>query len=149
MGRPCSSYFKPAGIPVKELEVSSLSLSEFEALRLKDAEGLDQEACANEMDISQPTFHRLITAARKKVASAIVNGNAIRVEGNAEVKAVSDAVMQNNNTDFGSVNKIYGEKCLSEKICICPSCSHEQPHKQGVPCRELTCPKCGVRLIRK
>jgi predicted DNA-binding protein (UPF0251 family) len=33
------------------------------------------------MGISQPTFHRLILSARKKIADAIVNGKAIKIKG--------------------------------------------------------------------
>ena len=40
-----------------------------------------QEKCAKKMNISQPTFHRLILSARKKISDAIVNGKAIRIEG--------------------------------------------------------------------
>lgn len=78
---PGVSYFKPAGVRLVDLEESVLALDEYEALRLKDLEGLDQEDAAARMGISQPTFHRLIFAARKRLADAIVNGKAIRVEG--------------------------------------------------------------------
>lgn len=63
------------------LESVGLSVDEFEAIRLKDLEGLEQTAAADSMRISQPTFHRVIEAARKKVADALVNGKAIRIEG--------------------------------------------------------------------
>ncbi len=33
------------------------------------------------MNISQPTFHRLVVSARKKIADAIINGKAIKIEG--------------------------------------------------------------------
>ena len=45
-------------------EVTIMSVDEYEAIRLKDYEGFDQERCASRMDISQPTFHRLILSAR-------------------------------------------------------------------------------------
>ena len=47
-------------------------------MRLKDLEGLEQEECAKKMNISQPTFHRLVLSARKKISDAIVNGKAIK-----------------------------------------------------------------------
>ena len=74
-------YFKPQGIPLRELKETILTIDEFEAIRLKDFEGLEQESCAKKMNISQPTFHRLILSARKKIADSIVNGKAIRIEG--------------------------------------------------------------------
>jgi predicted DNA-binding protein (UPF0251 family) len=66
---------------MRELEEVILSVEEFEAVRLKDLEGLEQEQCAKKMNISQPTFHRLVLSARKKIADAIVNGKAIKIEG--------------------------------------------------------------------
>lgn len=78
---PGVTYFKPAGIPIKELEEVVLTVDEFEAIRLKDLEGLEQEAAAKKMNISQPTFFRLLDSARKKIADAIVNGKAIKIEG--------------------------------------------------------------------
>ena len=81
-GKPNSSYFKPAGMPKSELEEIILTHAEFESLRLKDVEDLEQKGAADKMEISQPTFHRLLTTARKKVAEAIVNGKAIKIEKN-------------------------------------------------------------------
>lgn len=78
---PDVTYFKPAGIRMRDLEEVVLTLPEFESLRLKDLEGLDQKDAAEKMHISQPTFHRLVLEARKKVASALVKGNAIKIEG--------------------------------------------------------------------
>jgi predicted DNA-binding protein (UPF0251 family) len=78
---PNVTYFKPRGIPLTELEEVILQVDEFEAVRLKDFEGLEQEECAKKMRISQPTFHRLILSARKKIANALTTGKAIRIEG--------------------------------------------------------------------
>lgn len=63
------------------LEEVCLSVEEVEALRLKDLEGLEQEQCAQRMHISRPTFHRVLGSARQKVADALINGKAIRIEG--------------------------------------------------------------------
>ena len=79
--KPDVTYFKPAGIGLSELDESILTMGEFEAIRLKDLNGLDQEKAAKKMNISQPTFHRLILSARKKIADAIVNGKAIKIKG--------------------------------------------------------------------
>jgi predicted DNA-binding protein (UPF0251 family) len=78
---PGISYFKPAGVRMAALEERTLAVEEFEALRLKDLEGMGQEEAAGKMGISQPTFCRLVSLARNKVADAIVNGKAIRIEG--------------------------------------------------------------------
>jgi len=78
--KPNVTYFKPQGIPLITLEEVILHVDEFEALRLKDLLGLEQEECAKKMKISQPTFHRLALSARKKIADAIVNGKAIKID---------------------------------------------------------------------
>ena len=87
---PGVTYFKPAGIRMVDLEESILAVDEFEAIRLKDLMGLEQEECAKKMNISQPTFHRLVLSARRKVADAIVSGKAIKIEG-GNFKDVSKA----------------------------------------------------------
>mgnify|MGYP001478843515 CR=1 FL=1 len=78
---PGFTYFKPAGVRIAELQETVLEVAEFEAVRLKDLLGLEQEECAKKMGISQPTFHRLLLSARRKLADAIVNGKAIRIQG--------------------------------------------------------------------
>jgi len=78
---PGATYFKPAGIPLSSLEEVSFSIEEAEAIRLKDMENLDQEQCAGKMNISRSTFQRVLESARKKVADALLNGKAIRIEG--------------------------------------------------------------------
>ncbi len=74
-------YFKPAGVRMRDLREVTLNVDEFEAVRLKDFEGMDQKEAADKMGISQPTFSRILTSARKKIAEFIVRGEALRVEG--------------------------------------------------------------------
>lgn len=78
---PDVTYFKPAGIPMGSLKEVRLSLEEAEALRLKDLEGLEQEQGAEKMNISRPTFQRILASARRKLADALLNGKTIRIEG--------------------------------------------------------------------
>jgi predicted DNA-binding protein (UPF0251 family) len=80
---PNVTYFKPSGVRMINLEESTLTVDEFEAVRLKDLEGLDETVAAKKMNISQPTFNRLVSSARKKIADAIVNGKAIKIFGGA------------------------------------------------------------------
>lgn len=78
---PDVDYFKPRGIPLRELKEVVLSVEEFESLRLKDFDGMEQTEAAEKMGISQPTFNRLISSARRKTAEAITKGKAIKIEG--------------------------------------------------------------------
>ena len=78
---PQVTYFKPANIPLTQLQEVRLSVEEAEAIRLKDIEGLEQEECAQRMCVSRTTFARTLLLARQKMADALVNGKAIRIEG--------------------------------------------------------------------
>ena len=78
---PSVTYFKPAGIPLRALEEVCLSVEEAEAIRLKDLEGMEQEEGADKMNISRPTFQRVLASARGKIADALLKGKAIRIEG--------------------------------------------------------------------
>lgn len=80
---PSCRHFKPAGIPAYDLEEVILRVEEMEALRLKDLLGLDQETGAERMNVSRPTFQRILVEAHRKVAEALVEGKALRIEGGA------------------------------------------------------------------
>ncbi|MDP8262441.1 MAG: DUF134 domain-containing protein [Candidatus Ancaeobacter aquaticus] len=73
--------FRPKCKPVATLQGVSLSLDEFEAIRLADFMNLKQEDAAKNMKISRPTFSRIIKSARGKVGDALVNLKALKVEG--------------------------------------------------------------------
>jgi predicted DNA-binding protein (UPF0251 family)/predicted Fe-Mo cluster-binding NifX family protein len=78
---PSVTFFKPAGVKMSELEEVIIPHDEVEAVRLKDLLGLPQEEAAKQMKVSQPTFHRLLLSAHSKIADAVVNGKALRIEG--------------------------------------------------------------------
>jgi len=78
--KPNVYYFKPRGIPLRELEEVILLPDELEALKLYEVDGLEQIEASKKMKISQPTFARLLGSANKKVAQAIIQGKAIRIE---------------------------------------------------------------------
>lgn len=81
--------FKPQGIPLAELDELVLPLDGFEALRLADMEGLYQDAAAASMGVSRATFGRILAAARYTLATAVVEGRALRIEGGAVEHAPS------------------------------------------------------------
>jgi len=115
---PEFTYFKPAGIPKHQLQELILNIEEIEAIRLKDREGLEQADCAVKMQVSRPTFQRILMSARNKLAQAIIEGKAIKIEG--------------------------GNFCIPEKKhFICSSCEH-QFEKTLTRCdkNEVRCPRC-------
>ena len=69
-----------------ELEIVDLGLDELESLRLADQLGFSQAKAAKEMNISQPTFNRILSSARKKVADCLVGGKAIKIEEKEDAK---------------------------------------------------------------
>ena len=78
---PGERCFKPVCKPIVKLRSTCLTLDEFEAVRLADLEGLKQIDAAKRLKISRPTFSRIISSARNKIADGLVNIKAIRIEG--------------------------------------------------------------------
>ena len=66
-----------------DLASVNITVDEIEAIRLKDLRSLVQEEAAKMMGISQPTFHRVLESARRKVAEAIVEGKVLQIGGGA------------------------------------------------------------------
>jgi len=80
--KPNVHYYKPQGIPLRELEEVILFPDELEALKLYEVDQLDQKQAAVKMKISQPTFARVLDGAIKKIATAIIKGKAIKISKN-------------------------------------------------------------------
>ncbi len=122
---PVISIFKPAGIPAKELDEIFITVDEFEAVRLADFEGLNQREASDTMHVSQPTFNRILTSARKKIAETIVRGIVLRIEGGEYVLPCDIRVFE------------------------CERCGTTTEAPLGEP-RPKTCPQCGSNsLFRK
>lgn len=111
---PLFTEFKPTGIARKYLNQTSLSLDEYEALRLADYESLSHNEAADEMEISRSTFTRLIEQARKKIANFIIKGESLIIEGgnihfrNNLIKCLDCGYMFNIN--------------INKKVSQCPEC---------------------------
>jgi len=117
--RPDAVYFKPRAIPLRVLEETVLEADELEALRLADLEGRYHAEAARRMMISRQTFGNIVKSARKKVADALINGKAIRLESGPGAAP---------------------EGCA----CSCDDCggTWEPPAPPGWP---GLCPHCGSR----
>jgi len=83
--QPNFLYFEPKGrgnaLHNANVSEKILKVEELESIRLKDYLQMDQTEAAKSMGISQPTFHRIITEAHRKIAEAFVEGKALRIEG--------------------------------------------------------------------
>jgi len=93
----------------------TIKLDEMEAIRLKDVEGLNQEQAAERMHVSRQTFQLILDSGRKKVATALTEGQSIKIDG-------------------GNV---------TINICeyTCDTCGHNFSNKYEK--RDDGCPKCG------
>jgi predicted DNA-binding protein (UPF0251 family) len=78
---PTVPYFVPSEKDIDEIPGNVLKLEELEAVRLKDLEGLEQEECAQKMQVSRPTFQRILISAREKITDSLVNGKTLKIEG--------------------------------------------------------------------
>lgn len=116
---PHLTYFKPAGVPMRDLTEVNLTVEELEAIRLKDLTGLEQEACAEKMGVSRPTYHRILASARQKVADALINGRAIKVEGGNYKVGVSYFRCRECGNHWEE--ECGGGGCFSELTC--PACT--------------------------
>jgi predicted DNA-binding protein (UPF0251 family) len=121
--QPGTTYFKPRGIPLVGLQEVVLTVDEFEAIRLADLEGLYQEEAAKKMKISRQTFGNIINSAHGKIADAIINGKAIKIEGGVYTKA-------------------------SMRIFRCEDCTHEWELGYGTG-RPQECPQCKNNNIHR
>jgi predicted DNA-binding protein (UPF0251 family) len=90
--RPQAMIFKPAGVPLADLRQVALLAEELEALRLADLEGLSQVEGAAQMGVSRSTFQRTLERARRQVALALTEGQAIAVSSEENGTRI--------NTDF-------------------------------------------------
>ena len=78
---PRTAVFKPLGIPLSHLDLAVLSLDELEAIRLADYQGYTQEQAAVTMNVSRPTFGRILAKAHRTIAEALSLGKALRISG--------------------------------------------------------------------
>ncbi len=118
---PRFDYFKPRAIPLSMLEEVTLTVDEFEAIRLADNNSMYQEEAAKKMNVSRQTFGNIIKSAHEKIADALINGKAIKIEG--------------------GVYKLAGQQMF---LCCECKCSWEIAQKTGKP---YECPYCRSRNI--
>ena len=79
--KPGERCFRPQCKPLSKLEGVHMTIDEFEAIRLAHLEGFDQEKTAEKMRVHRSTISRILKSAHKKIADALVNVKAIKIEG--------------------------------------------------------------------
>lgn len=74
-----TAFFPQRSAPAES--TVTITVDEYETLRLIDQVGLSQEECGSYMDIARTTVQQIYTNARRKVAEALVGGFPLRIEG--------------------------------------------------------------------
>ncbi|MFA4996366.1 MAG: DUF134 domain-containing protein [Patescibacteria group bacterium] len=143
---PETTYFKPAGVPMRMLEEEILTLDEVEAIRLSDLEDLNQEQAAEKMGISRITYLRILHQAHNKVAKSLILGKAIRMKG-GDIMPNYDGTGPRGQGPLtgrkGGLGRGQGQGLGGTNQCVCSKCGETTPHAKGVPCSQTKCPKCG------
>lgn len=78
---PVNNRFGPLDSPVNIEDCIRMTVDEYEAIRLIDSEGFNQEECAEQMNIARSTVQNIYSEARKKLAGSLVNGKMLLIEG--------------------------------------------------------------------
>ncbi len=115
---PMIKGFHPFGMCADNKQQISLSLDEFEVIRLLDYLHLGQDEASQRMQISRPTLTRIYEKARIKFATALVEGCSLVIEG--------------------------GNVQLQQQRYHCPKCNyHSDSSSEDI----TSCPKCLSNLI--
>jgi len=158
-GRPRVCRFTPDTPGEDKVETLKITMEEFESLRLKDYQEIQQKKAAEIMDISQPTFHRTLNSARKKISRALVEGKIIQIKGGDYFMDKKGYQCKNCGFQWQSASKEYDKcpDCDSENIeplVVTDSQGTAQPGLgrrraaggRGIgagPPRVCKCPECG------
>jgi uncharacterized protein len=81
-----SAVFKPAGTPLKDMDIIHLAQDELEVLHLCDGEGNNQIEAGISMGVSRGTVQRLLAGARSKVVRALVGQKTLAISGAVPVE---------------------------------------------------------------
>ncbi len=148
--QPDVTYFKPAGIMLKNMQDSILTKEELEAIRLIDFKNISQNKAGKQMKISQPTLSRLLTSARKKIADALINGKAIKIQGGnyKMVQPTGRGLGMGRGRGTSGRGRMSGFAAGPGGDCVCPKCGAKASHQIGIPCYNQKCPKCQSPMTR-
>ncbi len=157
--------FKPDRDDMESIEPIKVTIDEFEAIRLRDYHDIQQKKSADIMGISQSTFHRILSSARKKISKALVDGNMITIVGEDYITNKKRYKCNVCGFEWSSPEKEYDNcpDCQSEDINIIiddekltektdPSLLQRRSYGgRGMgagPPRICKCPNCGYESLK-
>lgn len=135
---PTMPYFVPTEQGVDELAENIIKLEELEAIRLKDLEGLEQAECAKLMEVSRPTFQRILLSAREKIADSLINGKMVHVEGGNFTRNICPIRCGNCGGEWKE--SFENIEAIKNGKYICPKCGSDQ-----IKCRDA----CKDKFCKK
>jgi predicted DNA-binding protein (UPF0251 family) len=157
--------FKPERDDLDSLKPIEITIDEFEALRLRDYHDIQQKRSAEIMGISQPTFHRTLTSARKKISKALIDGKTIVIVGGDYITGKNRYKCNVCGFEWRSPEKEYDKcpDCQSDDIDIIeeektlietePSLLQRRSYGgRGIgagPPRVCKCPECGYESLKR
>jgi predicted DNA-binding protein (UPF0251 family)/DNA-directed RNA polymerase subunit RPC12/RpoP len=121
---PIVPYFIPSEKDVDEIPENILKLEELEAIRLKDLEGLEQSECAEKMEVSRPTFQRILLSAREKIADSLVNGKIIHIEGGNYTQNICPVRCMDCGKEW--MESYENMESIKHGEYVCPSCGSKK-----------------------
>ena len=150
--------FKPENENLNSLSPIKINIDEFEAIRLRDYLDIQQKKSAELMGISQPTFHRILISARKKISKALIEGKRIVIVGEDYLTDGNRYICK--ACGFEWISPKIDEKCpdcqsidittepvegdtSSEDISLLKRRSYGGPGLGSGPPRVCKCPECG------
>jgi len=78
---PQNNLYGPLNTSNIEVDIITMSIEEYESIRLIDLQGFVQEKAAEQMNIARTTVQRIYNEARKKISQSLVNGKTLKIEG--------------------------------------------------------------------
>lgn len=91
----------------------TIGVDELEAVRLADVEGLYQEAAAERMGVSRPTYARILLRARRAIAECLLERKRLVVAGSPDVQ----------EADYAPRCPVHGGRRRVGRVCRCPGLS--------------------------
>lgn len=138
---PVVPYFIPAQESDGSIVEIILKLEELEAIRLKDLEGMEQAECAQHMEVSRPTFQRILLSAREKIADSLIHGKVLRIEGGNFTKNIFPITCGKCGKQWNESIENVGS--IRNGQCTCPSCGSKQIECHQKENKKNCCKNCG------